>query len=185
MCPVHLLGPIQFVNLWYYCYSILLKYAKMSLCLKAFQATETIWAATWENLSSVVCEQQRSWRACAYAQSDQCLCYSLSGEQSSQACFMQNSTFLASLCSWGDWFESHFVGNHEDRFCRDEAHINPDHLIKSLGLSRTVLANMVRCGTWLYRFLIFAPLLTMVTVLWCHLRLQMAFYLFMLLVSAI
>ena len=32
--------------------------------------------------------------------------------------------FLAGLCSWGDWFESRFVGNpsSEDRFCRDEAH---------------------------------------------------------------
>ena len=34
-----------------------------------------------------------------------------------------NFNFLASLCSWGDWFESPFVGNPEDRFCRDEAHI--------------------------------------------------------------
>ena len=30
---------------------------------------------------------------------------------------------LASLYSLGDWFESHFVGNPEDRFCRNEAHI--------------------------------------------------------------
>ena len=28
----------------------------------------------------------------------------------------RNFNFLASLCSWGDWFESHFVGNIEDRF---------------------------------------------------------------------
>ena len=31
--------------------------------------------------------------------------------------------FLDSLCSWGDWFESRFVGNPEDRFSHDEAHI--------------------------------------------------------------
>ena len=31
--------------------------------------------------------------------------------------------FLASLCSLGDWFESYFVGNLEDRFSRDEAQI--------------------------------------------------------------
>ena len=31
--------------------------------------------------------------------------------------------FLASLCRWGDWFETHFVGNPEDRFCRVEAQI--------------------------------------------------------------
>ena len=31
------------------------------------------------------------------------------------------SNFLASLCSLGDWHESRFVRNPEDRFCRDEA----------------------------------------------------------------
>ena len=31
--------------------------------------------------------------------------------------------FLASLCSYGDWFESRFVGNPEDRFCRIEAQL--------------------------------------------------------------
>ena len=34
-----------------------------------------------------------------------------------------NSNFIASLCSWGDWFESRFVGNPEVRFCRNEAHL--------------------------------------------------------------
>ena len=34
-----------------------------------------------------------------------------------------NLNFLASLCSWGDWFETRFVGNPKDRFSRDEAHI--------------------------------------------------------------
>ena len=33
------------------------------------------------------------------------------------------SIFLASFCSWGEWFESHFVGHPEDRFCCDKAHI--------------------------------------------------------------
>ena len=36
---------------------------------------------------------------------------------------MQNSTFLASLCSLGDCFESHFVGKPEYRFCCNEAHL--------------------------------------------------------------
>ena len=37
---------------------------------------------------------------------------------------MQNGNFLASLCSWGDWFESYFVRNPpEDMFFRDGAHI--------------------------------------------------------------
>ena len=34
------------------------------------------------------------------------------------------SYFLESLCSWGDWFESPFVGNPEDSFCRDEVHMS-------------------------------------------------------------
>ena len=34
-----------------------------------------------------------------------------------------NFNFLASLCSGGDDFETRFVGNPEDRFSRDEAHI--------------------------------------------------------------
>ena len=28
---------------------------------------------------------------------------------------------IASLCSWAEWFESHFVRNPEDRFCRVES----------------------------------------------------------------
>ena len=42
-------------------------------------------------------EKHRRRPACAFAQSDQRLCYSLSGEHSSQACSMQNSNLLASL----------------------------------------------------------------------------------------
>ena len=38
-------------------------------------------------------------------------------------CYKQIFNFLASLCSSGDWFESCFVGNHKDRFCRDAAHV--------------------------------------------------------------
>ena len=32
--------------------------------------------------------------------------------------YKQKFNFLASLCNWGDWFESRFVGYPEDRFCR-------------------------------------------------------------------
>ena len=35
------------------------------------------WAGPWENVSYVICEQQRRRSACASAQSDQCLCCSL------------------------------------------------------------------------------------------------------------
>ena len=31
---------------------------------------------------------------------------------------------LAILCSWGDWFETRLVGNPEDRFSRDVAHMS-------------------------------------------------------------
>ena len=36
---------------------------------------------------------------------------------------MRIFNFLACLCSWAGWFETGFVGNPEDRFSRDEAHI--------------------------------------------------------------
>ena len=36
---------------------------------------------------------------------------------------MQIFNFLASLCSWADWFESGFVRKPEDRFSHDEAHM--------------------------------------------------------------
>ena len=81
-----------------------------------------IWALMQENLSSVVCEQQRRRPACISAQTDQSLCYSLFGKYHIYPCYRRNFNFLASLCSWYDWFESRFVGNPEDRFCHVEAH---------------------------------------------------------------
>ena len=69
------------------------------------------------------CEQQRCRPACAWAQSDQHLCYSLSGKYSSRPCFMQNFNILASFCSLADWFESYLVWNMEDRFFPVEAHL--------------------------------------------------------------
>ena len=41
----------------------------------------------------------------------------------SRLAWSKNFNFLASLCSWADWFESHFVRNPKGRFCHDEAHI--------------------------------------------------------------
>ena len=81
------------------------------------------WASTRENLSSEGCEQQRHRPACASAQSDQRLCFSLFGKYHFQTCHKRNFNFLASLCSSTDWLETHFVGNPVDRFCRDEAQI--------------------------------------------------------------
>ena len=37
-------------------------------------------------------------------------------------CYRWNFNFLACLCSWGDWYETGFVGHPEDRLSRDEAH---------------------------------------------------------------
>ena len=61
--------------------------------------------------------------ACASAQSDQRLCYSFLGKHHIYDCYERNFDFLASLCSCGDWFESHFVWDRDHRFSRDEAHI--------------------------------------------------------------
>ena len=40
--------------------------------------------------------------------------------------------FLASLCSRGDWFETRFGGNQNDRFSRDEAQLQVDMYILNL-----------------------------------------------------
>ena len=86
-----------------------------------FEYFNIIWASTRENLSSGVWEQHRRRPACASAQSDQRLCYSLFRKYHIETCCRWNFNFLASLCCWGDWFETRFVGHPEDRFSRDEA----------------------------------------------------------------
>ena len=114
----------HFLGLIYFSRSFTISADKTSTSIKRIAIllkNSNIW--TWENLSSVVCEKQRRRPACATAQSDQHLCYLLSGGHNSQACSMRNSTFLARLCSLGDCFESGFVGNPENSFCRDETHM--------------------------------------------------------------
>ena len=69
------------------------------------------------------CEQQRRRPACAYAQSDQCLCNSLTWKHHLKTCYEQIFNILHCLCSWVGWFESQFVRNPEDRFSRDEAQL--------------------------------------------------------------
>ena len=60
--------------------------------------------------------------SCASALSYQCLCYSISGELSSQTCncSVQNFKILASQCSWADRLESYLIRNSKDRFSRDK-----------------------------------------------------------------
>ena len=70
-----------------------------------------------------VCKQQRCRPAYASAQSDQHLCYSLIGKYHIETCIKQIFNFLSSFSSWGNWFESRFVRNSEDRVCRLEAQI--------------------------------------------------------------
>ena len=93
---------------------------------KGIISRQIIWARTRENLSSGVCEQHRRRPACASAQSDQRLCYSLFKKYHMLTCYRWNFNFLASLRSWGDLFETRIVRNPEDRFSRDVAHIAYD-----------------------------------------------------------
>ena len=83
-----------------------------------------IWASNTRKPVFRGCKQQRRRPACASLQTDQGLCYSLFGKYHILTCCRWNFYFIASLCSWGDWFESSFlfVVNPEDRFCRVAAH---------------------------------------------------------------
>ena len=58
-----------------------------------------IWVLMRLNLSSGFCEQQRRIPAYASRQTNQCLCYSLSGKYHIKTCYKRNFIFLASLCS--------------------------------------------------------------------------------------
>ena len=92
--------------------------------------------------------------ACASAQSDLRLCYSHYGKYHMLTCYRWNFNFLASLCSWGDWFETRFVRNPEDRFSRDEAQLMQHTCIwshssgKDQMLSRTQTAFSLQSQTW-------------------------------------
>ena len=70
-----------------------------------------------------ICEQQRCRSACAYAQSDQCLCHSLPGWSITSNCYSRNFKTPACLCSWAGRFESYLVANLKDRLSRDETHL--------------------------------------------------------------
>ena len=70
--------------------------------------------------------------ACASAQSDQRLCYSLIVKYHIQAWYKRNFNFLASLCGWTGWFESHYVGNPEDKFSRVAAQIYLNPLVPKI-----------------------------------------------------
>ena len=99
---------------------------------------QMIWASTQENLSSrfannTGAEQHVHPRRLTSA-------LSLTGRYPIKTYFKQNFNSLASLCSSGDWFESRFFGNPNDRFCRDEAHI-----FSKVGKSLCLLVDEISC----------------------------------------
>ena len=81
-------------------------------------ASKQIWASKRENLSSIFVNNKGADQS-AHPRSLICAFVIRLLEN----CSKRNFTILASLCSWGDWFESCFIGNPEDRFCHDKAHI--------------------------------------------------------------
>ena len=74
-------------------------------------------------LAFAICEHQTKRSACASAQSDQGFCYPLLRQDNTSSFYIQNFKPLASFCCCAGQFESYLVGNPEDRFSRDEAHI--------------------------------------------------------------
>ena len=70
-----------------------------------------IWAGPWENVSYVICGQQRRRSACANAQSDQRLCYSLFRQYNISRFYSRNFKTLASYCGCEGRFVSGLVGN--------------------------------------------------------------------------
>ena len=118
-----------------------------------------IWATTRQNLPLGFGEQQRRRPACAFAQSDQCLCDSLIGNYHIKTCSKRNFTFLVSLCSWAVLILYDLIGNPVDRFCRAEAHI-----LDELRINMTIwciisnLANLGRQSNLVYGSLVSASL---------------------------
>ena len=73
-----------------------------------------------------ICEQQRRRSGCcASAQTDQRLCCSLPRQCNTSSFYIRNFKPLASFCGCAGRFESTLVGNPEDRFTRDRAHLMP------------------------------------------------------------
>ena len=60
-------------------------------------------------------------------------------------CCRWDFNFLTSLCSWGDWFENRFVGNPEDRFSHDEAHLSRNIRFPTMWYVRLAKAQTSLC----------------------------------------
>ena len=86
-------------------------------------------------MSDVICEQQRRRSACASAQSDQCLCCSLSRSCNVSSFCNQNFKPRASFCSLASLSLS-WAETPEDTFSHDEAQIYcfTNHEIGAIGI---------------------------------------------------
>ena len=91
--------------------------------LKLSDTLRIQWACAWrsvipkqfepgrEKMCHVICEQQRCRSACASAQSDQRLCYSLVRQYNISRFYSRNFKTLASFCGCAGRFVSGLVGN--------------------------------------------------------------------------
>ena len=70
-----------------------------------------------------ICEQQRRRSACASAQSDQHLCYSLPRLYNTSSFYIRNFKPLPSFCICAGRFESALVANLKTVFSRNEAEL--------------------------------------------------------------
>ena len=61
-----------------------------------------------------------------------------------------NFNFLASLCSCGDWYESPFFGNPEDRFSREEAQMYQPMWYRNYHTRKSVLKCACPAIQWGY-----------------------------------
>ena len=87
--------------------------------------SHTIYEPHREKTCFDICEQQRCRSACASAQSDQHLCFSLPRYYNTSSFYIRNFKHLPGFCGCAGPFESYLVADPEDRFSRDEADIMP------------------------------------------------------------
>ena len=90
------------------------------------EVSKYIWAGPLENVSYVICEQQRHRSACTSTQSDQHLCCLLLRKYNISRFYSRNFKTLASLCGCAGWFVSGLVGNSRRHvFSRRGSHKDP------------------------------------------------------------
>ena len=101
-------------------------WAHRSFCWFCYAAAHLIWAGPWENVSYVICEQQRLRSGCASAQSDQGLCCSLLRQSNISQFYSWNFNTLTSFCGFADRFVSGVVGIYQRHVlsCRGSCKLN-------------------------------------------------------------